>query len=133
MTNAQVPRINLLLFILIVAVAPVACQEASHTPAPPSSQPVATDAQTVLTSTVEQSQALRQALSKTASISVTRLRQHVEYLAHPKREGRGVNTKGLQDAADYLVGQFKALGLSPAFQGSYRQAFEMIEIGIQEL
>ena len=38
---------------------------------------------------------------------------HVTWLASPEREGRGVGTAGLQQAADYLAAQFKAAGLTP--------------------
>lgn len=54
-----------------------------------------------------------------------RLRTHVEYLADDAREGRGIGTKGLDDAASYIEAQFKAIGLAPAFGDSYFQEFEM--------
>ncbi|MCL4305464.1 M20/M25/M40 family metallo-hydrolase [bacterium] len=54
-----------------------------------------------------------------------RLRTHIEYLADDAREGRGIGTKGLDDAAEYIAQQFKAIGLEPAFDGSYFQEFEM--------
>ena len=50
---------------------------------------------------------------------VGRLRAHVETLASPEFLGRrGV---GAQKAADYLVGEFRKLGLKPLFGGSYSQ------------
>ncbi|MBK6765440.1 MAG: M20/M25/M40 family metallo-hydrolase [bacterium] len=54
-----------------------------------------------------------------------RLRAHVQYLADDLREGRGIGTKGLDDAASYIEAQFKAIGLQPAFGDSYFQEFEM--------
>jgi hypothetical protein len=60
------------------------------------------------------------------------LYQHVSYLADDAREGRGIGTQGLDDAADYIAEQFKALGLEPAFGESYFQPFEMgwgVELG----
>ena len=41
------------------------------------------------------------------------LRKSVEYLASDELEGRGVGTKGLDKAADYIAGAFKGLGLQP--------------------
>jgi hypothetical protein len=54
-----------------------------------------------------------------------RLHDHVAYLADDAREGRGIGTKGLDQAADYIADQFKEIGLEPAFNGSYFQPFEM--------
>lgn len=54
-----------------------------------------------------------------------RLRAHVSYLADDAREGRGIGTQGLNDAAAYIESQFKAIGLAPAFGDSYFQEFEM--------
>jgi hypothetical protein len=53
------------------------------------------------------------------------LREHIRYLADDKREGRGIGTAGLEQAAVYIEEQWKTLGLAPAFAGSYRQPFEM--------
>ena len=50
---------------------------------------------------------------------------HIEYLADDAREGRGIGTKGLDEAADYIAEQFKEIGLKPAFGDSYFQPFEM--------
>ncbi len=54
-----------------------------------------------------------------------RIRADVEYLADDAREGRGIGTKGLNDAADYIADQMKKMGLEPAFAGSYFQEFDM--------
>jgi len=44
-------------------------------------------------------------------------------------EGRGLNTKGLAKAADYIEKQLKATKLKPAFGKSYRQKFP-VKIGV---
>jgi len=51
-------------------------------------------------------------------------------LAAPAMEGRGPGTIGIDKARDYLVNEFKQLGLAPAFksangEASYIQAFEI--------
>ncbi len=52
------------------------------------------------------------------------LLEHVAWLSAPEREGRGVGTKGLEAAADYLAAQFKTIGLQPGGDGgSYFQSF----------
>jgi hypothetical protein len=43
-----------------------------------------------------------------------RLMDHVDFLADPQREGRGVGTQGLAAAADYIATEFAAAGLKPA-------------------
>jgi uncharacterized iron-regulated protein len=53
------------------------------------------------------------------------LLEHVAWLAAPEREGRGIGTKGLEDVAEYIASQFKAMGLQPGGDsGSYFQWFE---------
>ncbi len=50
----------------------------------------------------------------------------VAWLADDAREGRGVGTKGLDAAADYLEARFRLLGLLPAGDnGTFRQKFEV--------
>ena len=49
---------------------------------------------------------------------------HVEWLAAPEREGRGIGTKGLDAAAEYVAAVFKAIGLKPGGDnGTYFQSF----------
>ena len=56
--------------------------------------------------------------------SETSLKAHVTTLAAAEYEGRGVGTAGLEKAAAYLAGQFKAVGLVPGLpDGSSRQVF----------
>ena len=48
----------------------------------------------------------------------------VRYLADPAREGRGVGTKGIEDAARYIAAGFAAAGVAPAGPGrSFLQPF----------
>lgn len=53
------------------------------------------------------------------------LRAHVKYLADDACEGRGIGTKGLDQAAGYIGEQMKLIGLAPAFGDSYFQPFTM--------
>ena len=51
----------------------------------------------------------------------------IAWLADDAREGRGLGTAGLGEAADWLERQFEAIGLEPAGNdGSYRQRFEVV-------
>ena len=53
-----------------------------------------------------------------------RMQKDVFFLASPECEGRGIDTKGIEKAADYVVDAFKAAGLKPAMKdGSYFQPF----------
>lgn len=55
-----------------------------------------------------------------------RMRQDVYFLASPECEGRGIDTKGIDKAADYIAEQFKRAGLKPAMKdGSYFQPFKL--------
>jgi len=47
-------------------------------------------------------------------VSVERTRKSVAYLASDALEGRGVGTKGIDLAADYLADEVKSIGLKPA-------------------
>jgi Tol biopolymer transport system component len=56
-----------------------------------------------------------------------RFKADVAWLADDAREGRGVGTQGLADAADWLEEQFRAIGLEPAGEnGGYRQRFDAV-------
>ncbi len=67
---------------------------------------------------------------------VAEFKAMVDYLADPKREGRGPGTKGHDQARDYLVKQFESMGLRPVFKGkgdageSYLQSFQ-IKLGVK--
>ncbi|RMF99362.1 MAG: M28 family peptidase, partial [Gammaproteobacteria bacterium] len=57
-------------------------------------------------------------------VSRERLMQHVNYLAAPEREGRGLGSRGLEEAADYIAAEFAAAGLQPGGEaGGYFQPF----------
>jgi Peptidase family M28 len=47
------------------------------------------------------------------------LRTNLTYIASDELEGRGTPSKGLELAADYIAAQFKAAGLTPAFQTAH--------------
>jgi len=51
------------------------------------------------------------------------IEKHIRTLASDKMEGRGLNTKGLDAAADYIEKDLRAAGVWPAFGDSYRQKF----------
>ncbi len=53
----------------------------------------------------------------------------IRTLAAPNMEGRGLGTKGIGLAADYIEGRLRALGLQPAFGKSYRQPFP-VKMGV---
>lgn len=70
---------------------------------------------------------LREPLAKLEPVfSADRLQAHVNYLASPELEGRGVGTAGLDKAAEYIKDQFQKAGLKPGGDGdSYFQVFEV--------
>src|SRR5437762_6425769 len=51
--------------------------------------------------------------------SVDRLRQVITYLASDALEGRRTGTKGANEAANYIAGEFSGLGLRAAFQPAH--------------
>ena len=63
-----------------------------------------------------------------ASIDLDVYRQHVKTLASDEFEGRGPLSKGEEKTVDYLVTQYKKLGLKPAFGNSYTQAVPLAKI-----
>ena len=63
-----------------------------------------------------------------ASIDLDVYRQHVKTLASDEFEGRGPLSKGEEKTVDYLVNQYKKLGLKPAFGDSYTQAVPLAKI-----
>ncbi len=64
-------------------------------------------------------------------IDADRFAADVVWLADDAREGRGVGTKGLAEATDWIEQRFRALGLEPGVLGekgllaSFRQAFDV--------
>ncbi|HEY0156633.1 MAG TPA: M20/M25/M40 family metallo-hydrolase [Thermoanaerobaculia bacterium] len=51
------------------------------------------------------------------------IEKHIRTLSSDVMEGRGLNTRGLAKAADYLEKELRAAGVQPAFGKSYRQTF----------
>ncbi|MDA8020442.1 MAG: M28 family peptidase [Thermoanaerobaculia bacterium] len=63
---------------------------------------------------------------------VSRVKSWVEWLADDARQGRGIGTQGLAEAESWLAERFLELGLEPAGQDGYFQAFDVpvaIEVG----
>ena len=70
--------------------------------------------------------------STTLDLDSEKIRAHVKYLASDELEGRGMNQKGGDLAAQYIADQFKAYGLKPAGDnGTYFQKVPMV--GVQTL
>lgn len=62
----------------------------------------------------------------TTAGAAERVLDDATWLASPEREGRGIGTKGLESAGQWLETRFKALGLEPlGADGSYRAPFEV--------
>lgn len=59
-------------------------------------------------------------------------REAVTVLADDKMEGRGLGTKGIGLAANYIEKRLKGAGLKPGFGNSYRQKFP-VKIGVEKL
>src|SRR5260370_1397921 len=58
--------------------------------------------------------------------SEARMRHDIDFLASDQCEGRGVNTAGINLAAQYIANEFQKAGLKPAeADGSYFQPFTM--------
>jgi len=55
-----------------------------------------------------------------------RIAADVTWLADDAREGRGVGTAGLEQAADWLVARMKAIGVAPGMGADYRQPVEVV-------
>ncbi len=56
-----------------------------------------------------------------------RMQKDIFFLASPECEGRGIETKGIQKAADYVAEAFQKAGLKPAMKdGSYFQPFTIV-------
>jgi Zn-dependent M28 family amino/carboxypeptidase len=56
-----------------------------------------------------------------------KIRAHVKYLSSDELEGRGMNQKGGDLAAEYIAAQFKSYGLKPAGEnGTYFQQVPMV-------
>ncbi len=71
---------------------------------------------------------LRKAEEKENVLMVANLQKHVSYLADDALEGRRAGTKGEVMAMEYIIEQYKKLGLAPkGNKGGYVQEFEINE------
>jgi len=67
--------------------------------------------------------------STVPKIDPEKIRAHVKYLASDELEGRGMNQKGGDMAAEYIAAQFKSYGLKPAgANGTYFQEVPMVGV-----
>lgn len=57
--------------------------------------------------------------------------RHVQAIAGDEMEGRGAGTPGYDRAADYVIGQLKALGLKPAGVDGFKQPVAFVEQTVQ--
>lgn len=60
-----------------------------------------------------------------ASITTDDLKKHLYIIAGKEMEGRDTPSPGLEKAAAYIEEQFKAIGLAPGNNGSYRQYYPL--------
>ncbi|MEY3173620.1 MAG: Arginyl aminopeptidase [Planctomycetota bacterium] len=57
---------------------------------------------------------------------LARVKGDIEYLASDELEGRGVETKGIELAAEYILREYQKAGLKPGLpDGTWRQPFEV--------
>ncbi len=59
-------------------------------------------------------------------------REAVARLASDKMEGRGLGTKGIRLAANYIEKRLRSAGLKPGFASGYRQKFP-VKIGVEKI
>src|SRR4051794_4898129 len=60
------------------------------------------------------------------NVITERMKKDIFFLASPECEGRGVGSKGIDVAADYIVNNIKQAGLKPGGKnGTYFQPFVM--------
>ncbi|HXI01840.1 MAG TPA: M28 family peptidase [Candidatus Saccharimonadales bacterium] len=59
-------------------------------------------------------------------------RRDVSVLASDDMEGRGLGTDGIAKAADWLEDQLRQMGFRPAFDGGYRQPFD-VKVGVERV
>ncbi|WP_051408411.1 M28 family peptidase [Sediminibacterium sp. C3] len=73
---------------------------------------------------------LRIAAEKENILTESNLQKHVQYLADDKLEGRRTGTAGELLAMEYIIGQYKNLGIEPKGSNGFVQEFEINE-GLQ--
>ncbi|MEI8097590.1 MAG: M20/M25/M40 family metallo-hydrolase [Sediminibacterium sp.] len=77
--------------------------------------------------TAQSKRKLRIAAEKASTELVNHLTAHVQYLADDKLEGRRTGTPGEQLALQYIIAQYKEMGLEPRGQNGFLQTFEINE------
>lgn len=70
---------------------------------------------------------LRLAAEKENEVIVSNLKKHIQYLASDQLEGRRTGTKGELMAMEYIVDQYKKIGLTPKGNNGFVQEFEINE------
>ena len=70
---------------------------------------------------------LRLAAEKETEVIVGNLKKHIQYLASDQLEGRRTGTKGELLAMEYIVDQYKQMGLTPKGTNGFVQEFEINE------
>lgn len=70
---------------------------------------------------------LRLAAEKETGVIVENLKKHIQYLASDQLEGRRTGTKGELMAMEYIVDQYKKIGLTPKGNNGFVQEFEINE------
>ena len=68
-----------------------------------------------------------QKVKKTERLLIQNVQNHIKYLASDDLEGRRAGSVGEQKAVDYIVAQYKALGLQPMGEDGYIQPFPIDE------
>lgn len=65
------------------------------------------------------------AMQAASSITAEDMKKHLYTIASKEMEGRDTPSPGLEKAANYIEAHFKALGLTPGNNGSYRQYYTL--------
>lgn len=65
------------------------------------------------------------AMKAASSITAEDMKKHLYIIASKEMEGRDTPSPGLEKAANYIEAHFKALGLVPGNNGSYRQYYPL--------
>ena len=69
----------------------------------------------------------KDAAKAAATITTDDLKKHLYIIASKEMQGRGTPSPGLDRAADYIEAHFKAIGLKPGNNGSYRQQYPLFK------
>src|SRR5687767_7011460 len=67
----------------------------------------------------------KNAMKAAASINAADMKKHLYIIASKEMEGRDTPSPGLEKAANYIEDYFKAVGLAPGNNGSYRQYYPL--------